>query len=322
MKSSKSNKEPSGDIATKEELTADDYQHLMEVITGRPYEQAVEKAPEIDGPELFIQELLATAYKAGVNHVDSIISGMLLGVMRGATDHIKQFILCTINKISPLPEKVTEELRLLFTAIKKHDAAKYQYFMGELRRVIQDFLNNHLVWYIQNPIEAMGTVFDDLYFAPNVDKPDEQGSSMPSVDEDRYATVAAQIEEETRTFRKGVAARLLPALKSKIEDGTYSSYDAKLGLVRWLNSELKRFNFSLRSPDTGLAAVLSADSTTREGRFKLKGEDEDGTMQTLNIPTVADLLAKLALMETPVRREPLREWREKAQQQGSPAKRG
>lgn len=123
--------------------------------------------------------------------------------------------------------------------------------------------------------------------------------------------MAKEYEKEHRDLKRKFMKRLLPALKEEIPTRPSNTYVDKLELVRWINAELQRFDVAIMSPSTGRAAILSADTTGTRGRFKIKGTDEHGTMTTINISTASELVAKLALIESPPRREPLKEWRER-----------
>ena len=121
--------------------------------------------------------------------------------------------------------------------------------------------------------------------------------------------MAKEYEKEHSDLKRKYMKRLLPALKEEIAIRSSNTYVEKLELVRWINAQLEKFDVAIMSPSTGRAAVLSADDNGRQGRFKIKGADEHGNMINANIPTAAELIAKLALIESPPRREPLKEWR-------------
>lgn len=139
-----------------------------------------------------------------------------------------------------------------------------------------------------------------------------------------YEQQAAQLEGLIGGVRQQAAAHLLPALKDEMRRRDHATYDQKVELVAWVNTELRRFGMAIKHPKTGEAAILkpSPGNHPDVGSFELGGKDTEGRRTTFTTPDLDTLLGKLELMDAPPRREALAEWQATVGRDRRGAKRG
>jgi hypothetical protein len=135
-----------------------------------------------------------------------------------------------------------------------------------------------------------------------------QGSSMPIVDQDTYATVAARLREESHASRMRLAAELAPALNAKMQAMPHDTLDQKKELGQWVNDELEPLGLAVRCPKTGLPAKLRGlpGNWPGVGRFGIEVYSDGKRRMT----TVSDKLPELTLTDATPQEEPEVIWQQ------------
>ena len=127
-----------------------------------------------------------------------------------------------------------------------------------------------------------------------------------------YTHQAEQLEILRKYTLNRLRDRIVEEINEQLEVGEYYSYDRKLGISRWLNNELRRFDIAISSSKVGGLAILSADAAKRDGRFFLrqKTQGENQKPKYFYSDNLFEILAWVEFVEAK-RREPLVRWTEK-----------
>ena len=158
---------------------------------------------------------------------------------------------------------------------------------------------------------------------------------MPSVEE-QFQSLLQVISQESppdfvaqserfvslgHTFRKTIAAILQAPLNAHLKTLPQETPKEKQAIAVWVNGQMRNLGLAIRCPKTGRPSVLISDikeSGSEIGRFRLENRDEEGAKaRTLTSKS----LPELELMEDLPRKEPLLNWRRRAEQR-EPRQRG
>lgn len=131
---------------------------------------------------------------------------------------------------------------------------------------------------------------------------------------DRYEQQANVLEEQLHRFRQSLAQELAPTLNARMQATPHGTYEEKKDLAKWVNEELRRFDLAIKCPKTGQPSILLVGTGNHPeiGRFEIEHRNSEGKrVRAVCTPKLLDI----ELMEANPRREALKEWRERIEQQ-------
>lgn len=153
--------------------------------------------------------------------------------------------------------------------------------------------------------------------SPWVEKASAMLGSLPG----DYAVLAEALAAANHGLRRAIADRLQPALNAHVQAMPQGTHEEKQAVCKWVNAELRPFGLAVRCPNTGLPAILVADTQGADrskSRFRFEIVNADGkktrTFGKAQLPP-------LELIEDKPRVEALVGWADRVKRSPSPKSR-